>query len=59
MDEEALLQLSAARRCWLKLLEPIDAPDQVLWENGRVPTRLRFDGRPHDVRAGQSGCQLT
>ena len=52
MDEDALLQLTAARRCWLKLLEPIDAPGQVSWETGRVPTRLRFDSRPNDVRTG-------
>lgn len=51
-EERKLLGLAASRRCWLKLLEPIDALGASSSAAGEASTYLRFDNRPGDVRVG-------
>lgn len=53
MDDEALYETIKSRRCWLKLLESVDAPARMTWAAGRQPCVVRFDSRPTDLRVGQ------
>lgn len=47
-----LLAEAGNRRCWLKLLEPVDAVAMPDWSSKGGPEHLRFDSRPNDVRRG-------